>query len=136
MMLNGPAAICLNVVALLGIGAMLSACDQDQSSTATATQSAVPDAASPSGGTGTLTLAWDPPTDNTDGSSLSDLQGYKVYYGEKSGTYTSVLDVPNPSLTSYVVQNLPPGTYYFALADYNSQGVESVLTREISTVVD
>ena len=126
--------MCLNVVALLGIGATLSACDQDQSSTATAT--AVPDSASPSGATGTLMLAWDPPTDNTDGSSLSDLRGYKVYYGEKSGTYTSVLDIPNPSLTSYVVQNLAPGTYYFALADYNAQGVESALTREISAVVD
>ncbi len=132
-MRNRTAALCLNVVALLGIGAMSSACNQN--STDSATQ-AVPAAAAASGSSGSLTLFWDAPTDNTDGSSLNDLKGYKLYYGEKSGTYTSVLDIANPSLTTYVVQNLQPGTYYFALADYNSQGVESALTREISAVVD
>jgi|HubBroStandDraft_6_1064221.scaffolds.fasta_scaffold60245_3 hypothetical protein len=135
MMQNRMAAVCLNVAAFLGIGAILSACDQDQSSTDGAAHVAVPDAAAPSGA-GSLTLFWDAPTDNTDGSSLNNLKGYKLYYGEKSGTYTSVLDIANPSLTTYVVQNLQPGTYYFALADYNSQGVESALTHEISAVVD
>ncbi len=135
-MRNGTAAMCLNVVALLGIGAMLSACDQDQSSAGATTQAVVPDAGSSAATASSLTLFWEAPTDNTDGTSLNNLKGYKIYYGEKSGSYTSVLDVANPSLTTYVVQNLQPGTYYFALADYNSQGVESALTREISAVVD
>jgi hypothetical protein len=135
MMQNRVATICLNVVAFLGVGGMLSACDESQSSTGGAAHATVPDAAS-AGAAGTLTLFWEAPTDNTDGTSLNDLKGYKIYYGEKSGTYTSVLDVANPSLTTYVVQNLQSGTYYFALADYNSQGVESALTHEISAVVD
>lgn len=130
-MRNRTAATFVNVVAILGIGALVSACDQGS---ANGTAEAVPAAAATGGSA--LTLSWDAPTDNTDGSSLNDLKGYKLYYGEKSGTYTAVLDIANPSLTTYVVQNLQPGTYYFALADYNAQGVESALTQEISAVVD
>ena len=63
-------------------------------------------------------------------------KGYKVYYGVKSGSYGAVVDIPNPSLTTYVVQDLSAGTYYFALAAYNTQGVESGLTPELSVAVD
>jgi hypothetical protein len=30
---------------------------------------------------GQATLSWDPPTTNVDGTPLTDLAGYKVYYG-------------------------------------------------------
>ncbi len=35
---------------------------------------------------GTITLAWDAPTTNTDGTPLTDLAGYKIYYGPTSGS--------------------------------------------------
>jgi len=127
----------LNIVALLGTGLTLSACNWDQDGTSGSSPASIPDAAKPPGSaTTSLTLSWDAPTVNTDGSSLSNLKGYKVYYGAKSAVYTSVVDIPNAGLTTYVVEDLEPGTYYFALAAYNSQGVESGLTPELSVAVD
>jgi hypothetical protein len=127
----------LTIVALLGMGVALSGCNWNEDGTSGTSPASVADAAKPpTSGTASLTLSWDAPTVNTDGSSLSNLKGYKVYYGAKSAVYTSVVDIPNPGLTTYVVQDLNAGTYYFALAAYNSQGVESGLTPEVSVAVD
>ena len=84
----------------------------------------------------TVTLSWIPPTENADGSTLVDLKGYKIHYGVASKTYTQTIQVSNPGLTTYVVQNLPAGSYYFAVTSYNSSGVESSLSPEVSTQVD
>jgi hypothetical protein len=81
--------------------------------------------------TGTATLSWLPPTENTDGSVLTDLAGYKIYYGTSAGSYTSVITVDNPGISSYVVDNLPAGnTYFFVITAVTSSGLES----EYSTV--
>jgi hypothetical protein len=78
------------------------------------------------------TLAWEPPTQNSDGSALTDLVGYKIHYGTASQNYTGTVAVDNPGLTRYVVDNLPAGKYYFAVAAYNSKGVESTLSNEVT----
>ncbi len=41
---------------------------------------------------GTATLSWTPPTQNTDGSPLTDLAGYRVYWGTSSGNYPELRD--------------------------------------------
>jgi hypothetical protein len=84
---------------------------------------------------GAVTLSWDAPTENSNGSALMDLAGYKVHYGSASRDYSDTIEVANPGLTTYVVQNLPAGTYYFAISTYNSMGVESSLSGEGSTQV-
>ncbi|HTF99819.1 MAG TPA: Ig-like domain-containing protein, partial [Nitrospirota bacterium] len=38
--------------------------------------------------TGSASLAWVAPTTNSDGSTCTDLSGFKIYYGTASGTYT------------------------------------------------
>jgi hypothetical protein len=73
---------------------------------------------------GSAALSWIPPTENTDGTSLTNLAGYHIVYGTSPTALTSTIIVSNPGLTSYTVGNLPPGTYYFAVAAYNSDGVE------------
>jgi len=83
-----------------------------------------------------VTLSWQPPTVNSDGSSLIDLKGYKVHYGPASKSYSDTIQVANPGLTSYVVENLAAGKYYFAVTAYNSAGQESTLSSEVSTQVD
>ena len=92
-------------------------------------------AAAGSGGNA-VTLSWLPPTENSDGTALSDLKGYKVHYGPASKSYSDIIQVSNPGLTTYVVQNLPAGKYYFAITAYNSTGHESSLSGEVSTQVD
>jgi len=84
----------------------------------------------------TVTLSWQAPTENSDGTPLMNLKGYRLHYGPASRSYSETVDIANPGLTTYVVQNLAAGDYYFALTAYNSAGIESVLSGEVSTTVD
>lgn len=86
--------------------------------------------------TASITLGWVPPTQNSDGSPITNLAGYKIHYGTTSSDYTQTIALANAGLTRYVVDNLPSGTYYFAITAYNSQGVESALSGEVTTKVD
>ena len=81
---------------------------------------------------GTVTLDWTPPTENTDGTVLGDLGGYRVHYGTTAGTMTQSVEVANAGLTSYVVSNLSPGTWFFGVSAYSTTGVESSLSGVIS----
>ncbi len=83
-----------------------------------------------------VTVSWQAPTDNANGTVLTNLKGYKIYYGEGPRNYSSTIQVPNPGLTTYVVENLSPGHYYFAVTAYNSLGEESDFSPEIPTIVD
>lgn len=83
-----------------------------------------------------VTVNWQPPTENTDGSALTNLSGYHIHYGTKPGDYTQTIAVSNPGLASYVVDNLSPGTYYFTVAAVNSSGTESALSSEVAATVN
>jgi len=74
---------------------------------------------------GSATLAWQPPTENVDGTPLTNLAGYVIRYGTTADALDQVLRVPNPGITSSVVEGLTPATWYFSLSAYNSAGVES-----------
>jgi hypothetical protein len=74
---------------------------------------------------GGATLSWTPPTQNTDGTSLSNLAGYRISYGTSASAMTQTIQVANPGVSSYVLSNLSPGTYYFAVRAYTSNGTES-----------
>ncbi len=75
--------------------------------------------------TGSVTLSWTPPTENTDGTALTDLAGYRIYWGTTSGSYPNSVTIDNPGVTTYLVENLSPGTYEFVATSYNASGVES-----------
>ena len=90
----------------------------------------------PTASAAAVTINWMPPTENTDGSSLTNLAGYNIHYGTKSGNYTQTVSVSNPGLATYVVDNLAPGKYYFAVAAVNSSGTESPLSSEVAATVN
>jgi hypothetical protein len=121
-------------ISLLGVmGGALSACGGDSGSASTGTTTSQNSPGSTStGGTSNVTLQWSPPTENTDGTALTNLVGYKIHYGTASQTYTDEVPVDNPGIATYVVENLPSGTYYFAVGAYNADGVESLLSDEVS----
>jgi hypothetical protein len=75
--------------------------------------------------TGSVTLSWMPPTQNTDGSPLNNLAGYKIYWGKSAGSYTNSVTVNNPGLATYVVDQLTPAVWYFAVTALASNGAES-----------
>lgn len=82
------------------------------------------------GSNGSVTLSWSPPTTNSDGSPLVDLAGYRIVYGQASGQYTQVVDVPTAAVTSAMIENLAPSTWYFAVKAYTRTGIESAPSRE------
>jgi hypothetical protein len=77
---------------------------------------------------GTATLSWQPPTQNSDGSPLTDLAGYRIRYGTASSALSNSVDVANAGVTSAVIEGLSPATWYFAVVAYNAAGVESDLS--------
>jgi len=85
---------------------------------------------------GSATLSWTLPTQNEDGSPLTDLAGFKIYYGTNSGSYSTPIRIDNPGITTYVVENLTPTTYYFVSAAFNSSDVESAFSNEAIKVVN
>ena len=82
-------------------------------------------------GTGSVTLSWEAPTTRADGSPLANLAGYNIYYGRMSGVYDYEINIDNPGVTTYVVEGLTPGTWYFVLTSYDSDGIESDYSEEV-----
>lgn len=74
---------------------------------------------------GSATLSWMPPTENDDGSPLTDLAGYKISWSTSSGSVSNSVTLNNPGLTTYVIDNLTPGTYEFVSKAFNAAGIES-----------
>jgi hypothetical protein len=85
--------------------------------------------------TGSATLSWSAPTLNEDGSPLTNLKGYRIYYGTSSTNLGNVLEVPTPGTTTAVVENLSPATWYFALKAYNTSNVESGFSNVASKTI-
>ena len=86
-------------------------------------------------GQGTVTLNWAAPTQNEDNTPLVDLAGYRIYWGTSPGSYPNSVTVNNPGLTTYVVENLGPGTYEFVATSFNSSGIESEFSNPVSRTV-
>ncbi len=79
--------------------------------------------------TGSITLSWAPPDSNADGTPLSDLAGYIVYIGTFPGQYAQSLDIGNETLVT--IDNLAPGTWYFAITAYDLSDNESDFSEEL-----
>jgi hypothetical protein len=82
-----------------------------------------------------VTLNWLPPTMNTDGSPLTNLASVRLYWGTTQGNYTESVTLTNLGLTTYVVEQLTPGTWYFSAKAVNAQGVESSFSNAASKTV-
>ena len=85
---------------------------------------------------GSITLSWTAPTQNEDGSALTDLAGYKIYYGTSSGNYSNQIRIDGVGMTTQVVNNLTPDTYYFVATAFNASEVESGFSGEATKIVN
>jgi len=84
---------------------------------------------------GTISLTWLPPTERNDGSPLTNLAGYNVYWGTAIGHYPNLAAIPNPGIATYVVDELPSGTYYLVATAYDSAGMESGYSNVAITTI-
>ena len=85
--------------------------------------------------TGTATLRWTPPTQNEDGTPIVNLSGYRIHYGTSPTNLNQVLTISSASITSAVIENLYPATWYFALKAYNASNVESSFSNVASKTI-
>jgi len=75
--------------------------------------------------TASATLSWQPPTQNTNGSLLTNLAGYRIYYGTAPDNLAQRVTVANPGVTRYAMSGLSAATWYFQMTAYDKNGIES-----------
>lgn len=85
--------------------------------------------------TGYAKLSWTAPTTNTDGSPLTDLAGFRIYYGLLPDAPSKRLEIADPSIRSALIQGLSSGTWYFSISAYTYGGAESARTRPMSKTI-
>jgi hypothetical protein len=78
---------------------------------------------------GSATLSWAAPTSNSDGTPLTNLAAYRIYFGMSSDALTNAVTISNPGIATYVVDQLTPATWYFVVTAVNSGGSESGLSN-------
>jgi hypothetical protein len=83
-------------------------------------------------GTGSATLSWAPPTQNADGSTLSNLAGYRIYYGSNANSLDRSIVLNNPGLTRYLVEGLSSARWYFSMTSVDRNGNESRRSETVS----
>lgn len=83
--------------------------------------------------TGSATLIWTAPTQNTDGSALTDLAGYRVHYGTSPDALTNTIQVGN--VLTHTINNLQPGTWYFAVRAYTTDGADGEIANAVSKII-
>jgi Putative Ig domain len=92
-------------------------------------------AAAPTPPQTSATLKWSAPTQNTDGSAITNLSGYIISYGMSASSLSQTVSITNPATTTYTVQNLGQGTWYFALSATESDGSVSALSSLVSKTI-
>ena len=84
------------------------------------------------------TLTWQPPGLNVDGTPLTTLTAFKVYWGTAQGTYpnsTSIAHIAGGAARTHTVTGLGTGTWYFVVTALNAKGIESPFSNVWSKTV-
>ena len=89
----------------------------------------------PAASSDSVTLSWSAPSENTNGSALTNLAGYEIYYGTDPSDLTQQISINTVGIMDYVVSNLSSGTWYFEVVAVNSAGEKSAPTSIVSTTI-
>ena len=85
----------------------------------------------PSPSTAAATLSWSKPTQNADGTPLTNLAGYVVRYGTNVEALTEQIPVSSPNTTQLEIDNLSRGHWYFEVAAVNTADTESEFSSAV-----
>jgi Putative Ig domain len=85
---------------------------------------------------GSATLSWTAPTENTNGTALTDLAGYWINYGTSADNLSEKVQIHSPGIVTYVLTNLSPGTWYFSMTSYTAANVQSAPSAVARYTVD
>jgi hypothetical protein len=81
------------------------------------------------------TVIWSKPTQNADGTPLTNLAGYIVRYGTQVEALTEQIPVPSPDTTRLEIDDLSSGTWYFEVAAVNTADTESEFSSAASGAI-
>jgi hypothetical protein len=84
---------------------------------------------------GSANLSWIAPTENTNGTPLTNLAGYRIEWGSSAGNLSQSVTIANAGLTTYEVTSLAPGTWYFAVQAFNTLGGYGPLSNVASKTI-
>ena len=87
-------------------------------------------------GDGTAFVSWTAPTENTDNSALTDLAGFKIYYGTFPGEYDNTITIDNAGLSSLLVEDLEASDWFFVMTAFNASGIESAYSEEVFKTIE
>ena len=89
------------------------------------------------GKSGSLALSWSAPTTRTDGEPLplSEIDGYRLYYGTQKGEYVQGANIKDGTAQSATVTGIPVGTYFVVLTTYDANGIESDYSASVKKTV-
>lgn len=79
-------------------------------------------------------LRWQAPTQNVDGTPLTDLAGYVIYWGTDSRNYIGSHTINSPAVTEWEA-TMAPGSYYFAMTAFDSENNESGYSNEVLKII-
>jgi hypothetical protein len=114
---------------------------------------APPPSSSPPSGSSSLSVTWDAPTTDADGTCSADLSGYIIHYGVRSRIYPLNDMVPvnavscvdsgtepvagcgNSMVCTYTINNLGAANWYVAVQAYDNVGNRSIYSNEIVRTV-
>lgn len=112
-----------------GFTLLLAGCNDQSATTGTSATSALRNNST------SAVLSWEAPTTNTNGSALTDLAGYRIYYGVNPSKLSESVQIKTIGMQTYEIDNLAAGTWYFAIMAVTSAGTESHLSNVVSLTV-
>jgi hypothetical protein len=80
-----------------------------------------------------ISIAWDTPFEYSDDSPLdfSDIDGYRIYFGNESKRYNNIIRISDPAITSCSIPVESSDTYYISMTVVTKDGLESDYSNEI-----
>ena len=121
----------------LSLTLQLTACNSGGSQSATGDNNYSASESSDTYGTREISLSWVAPSEreNNQPMSLSEIAGYKIYYGSKPNKYNNSVNIKDGSADGYTLRSLRAGTYFFSLTTYDIDGRESKQSPPVKIVV-
>jgi hypothetical protein len=135
MKLERRRGIPAQILGALVISAILAGCGGSTQSGGSVSDASTSSSSSSVATADSVTLSWSAPTENTNGSALTNLTGYIIYYGTSASAMTQTIDINTVGMLTYVVDNLSAGNWYFQIVAVNAAGVQSSPSATVSVSI-
>lgn len=123
----------VSILVTLSISLLMIACSSEEDLNASAANNAT----GISSQVTEINLLWTAPAERENNTplSLSEVAGYRLYYGTIQGDYQNEIHIDDSSAETYSLTGLSHGIYYLVITAYDIDGRESRYSPEIKIVI-